>query len=139
MTSSASSRPKLPLLEEPSSFFWTSGADYTLRIQRCDACHRWQHPPLVLCASCHSGQLTPRPVSGKGRVATFTVNVQPWEREAQPFVFAAIELDEQAELYVFSKVLAPPDQVRSGQSVNVTFEQHEDVWLPLFVPAKDAA
>lgn len=123
---------RLPALDEQTGFFWISGADGTLRIQHCAACNHFQHPPLMLCARCHSAALAPRAVSGQGRIATFTVNAQAWTGTAQPFVFAAIELDEQPQLYVFSNVLAPPDQVRSGARVAVTFEQHKDVWLPLF-------
>jgi hypothetical protein len=32
-------------------------------------------------------------------------------------------------------VLAPPDTLRVGMPVQATFEQHDDIWLPLFVPA----
>lgn len=78
-------------------------------------------------------------MAGTGRVATYTVNAQAWTAgEADPFVFAAIELDEQAELYVFSNVLVPPAEVRSGMRVAVIFEQAEDVWLPLFRPVEQA-
>ena len=50
----------------------------------------------------------------------------------EPFVFAAVELEEQAELYAFSDILAPPESVTSGKAVTVCFEHHEDVWLPMF-------
>jgi uncharacterized OB-fold protein len=73
-------------------------------------------------------------------VASFTINQQPWLPGMQvPFAFAAIELVEQPELYVFSNVIdCPPEEVRSGQPVEVVFEQHEDVFLPLFRPAGGA-
>lgn len=126
---------KLPLLEPDTAFFWTSGAEGVLRIQRCGDCGHWQHPPFPRCAACGSEAVAPQPVSGKGRVATYTINQEPWYPGlAVPFVFAAVELAEQAELYVFSNVLAPVDRVRIGMPVRVTFEQREDVWLPMFVP-----
>ena len=69
------------------------------------------------------------------RVAAYTVNHEAWLPGLDvPFVFAAVELVEQPELYVFTNILAPPDAVRRGMPVSVTFEQHDDVWLPLFVP-----
>lgn len=130
---------KLPLLEPLSAFFWTSGADGQLRIQHCDACGHYQHPPLVRCGGCHSADLAPKAVSGRGRVKTWTVNAQPWQRGVDPtFIFAAIELEEQAELYVLSNVLCAPDMVHSGMAVAVTFESQEDVWFPLFAPAEHA-
>lgn len=126
---------KLPVLDAETGFFWTSGADGVLRIQRCGDCGHWQHPPLPRCPKCHSAAVAPQAVSGRGRVATFTVNRQQWQRGMDvPFVFAAVELDEQAELYVFSNVLCPPEDARSGLRVAVTFERQDDVWLPLFAP-----
>ena len=135
--SAEAARPprKLPLLDEETGFFWTGGAEGRLLIQRCTACSRYQHPPLPLCQACHSDAVEPAPVSGCGRVKSFTINHEPWLPGLRvPFVFAVIELDEQPELYVFSNVLAPVDEMRIGMPVSVCFEQHEDVWLPLFRP-----
>jgi uncharacterized protein len=124
---------QLPLLEPGTAWFWTSGADGCLRIQRCGDCDHWQHPPLPRCPKCHGEALEPQPVSGRGRVASYTVNHEAWVPGLPvPFVFAAIELEEQAELYVFSNVLGDVDAVTSGMAVAVTFEQHDHVWLPLF-------
>ena len=126
---------KLPLLEPLSAFFWTSGADGKLRIQRCGSCGRYQHPPLAICASCTSDSVAPEVVSGRGKVKTFTINREAWLPGLEvPFVFAVVELEEQAELYLFSNVIAPPESVQIGQPVDVFFEQHEDVWLPMFHP-----
>ncbi len=72
-------------------------------------------------------------------VKTWSVNAQPWQRGVDPtFIFAAIELAEQPELYVLSNVLCAPDDVRSGMPVQVTFEQQDDVWFPLFAPVAAA-
>ena len=131
---------KLPRLEPDSAFFWTSGADGRLRIQRCTDCGRWQHPPLPRCAQCGSERVAPQPVSGKGRIASYTVNREAWTPDlAVPFIFAAVELVEQAQLYVFTNLLAQigeaaSEPVRVGMAVNVVFERHDDVWLPLFRP-----
>lgn len=76
-------------------------------------------------------------VSGRGRVAAYTINYEPWVPGLEvPFVFASVELEEQAELYVFTNILAPFDSVRIGMPVTVAFEQHEDVWLPMFSPER---
>ncbi|MDE8652715.1 Zn-ribbon domain-containing OB-fold protein [Novosphingobium album (ex Liu et al. 2023)] len=126
---------KLPLLEPGSAFYWTSGAEGALRIQRCTACGTYQHPPFPHCAACGSEDVAPAAVSGKGRLATYTINYEPWIPGLPvPFVFGVVELAEQRELYVFTNVLAPVDQVRHGMAVAVTFEPHEDVWLPMFRP-----
>jgi uncharacterized OB-fold protein len=131
----SNNKRKLPVLDAESGFFWTAGKNGELHILRCSDCHRWQHPPLPSCPRCHGDTLLPQKTSGQGRVATFTVNHESWyPGMAVPFTFAAIELDEQAELYVFSNVLCAVDEVHIGMRVDVCFEQHEDIFLPLFRP-----
>ena len=130
---------KLPALEPDTAFFWTSGADGQLRVLHCADCGQYQHPPLPRCRHCHSEAVVPRVVSGRGRVATYTINHEPWLPGLEvPFAFAAVELDEQAELYVFTNLLMPFDQIRIGMPVSVTFAHHEDVWLPMFRQAEAA-
>lgn len=133
---------KLPKLEPDSAFFWTCGEHGALNIQRCGDCGAWQHPPFPRCTTCCSEAVAPAPVSGKGRIASYTINREAWVPGLQvPFVYGAVELVEQAELYVFTNVLAPVDDVRVGMTVAVEFERHDDVWLPMFrpVPVGDAA
>lgn len=131
---------KLPKLEPETEFFWTSGADGKLRIQRCASCGLWQHPPLPRCASCGSEQVSPQVTSGRGRVTSYTINHEAWLPGLQvPFVFAVVEVAEQAEIYVFTNVLAPIDAVHVGMPVTVEFERHEDVWLPMFRPDETGA
>ena len=130
---------KLPALEPDSAFFWSSGEDGKLRIQRCTDCRTWQHPPFPRCTSCGSEAVAPEVVSGRGRVAAYTINYEAWLPGLEvPFVFASVELEEQAELYVFTNILAPVDSVRIGMPVSVSFEQHDDVWLPMFTPSERA-
>ena len=127
---------KLPLITPETEAFWTGGKDGALMIQRCTTCGIYQHPPLPICSHCRTETVLPAAVSGRGKVKTYTVNYQQWVPGLnEPFVFAAIELEEQPELYVFSNILAPVDSVKSGIKVKVCFEHHDDVWLPMFEPA----
>jgi uncharacterized protein len=129
---------QLPGFDPDTEFFWTSGAQGQLRICRCQDCARYIHPPLPRCPDCGGGT-APAAVSGKARVASYTVNEQPWRRGlAVPYVFAAVELVEQAELYVLTNIVGcPAEDLRIGLNVTVTFEQQEDVFLPLFRPDGD--
>jgi uncharacterized OB-fold protein len=129
-------RRQLPALERDTAFFWTAGAEGRLAICRCVACGRYQHPPLPRCPTCGGDQVSPQPVSGHGRVASFTVNQQAWVPNlAVPFVFAAVELVEQPELYLFTNIVGcPVEAVRIGLPVEVVFEQQDDVFLPMFQP-----
>lgn len=126
---------QLPAVERDSGFYWTAGEKGILLIQRC-ACGSYNHPPLPRCPFCGGDALAPEPVAGRGRVATFTVNHQPWRRGmAVPYVFAAVELAEQAELYVMTNIVdCAPEAVSIGLPVEVQFERHDDVWLPMFRP-----
>ena len=38
--------------------FWTGGLSGELRIQRCDACSTWHHPPTSRCRACLATTLT---------------------------------------------------------------------------------
>jgi uncharacterized OB-fold protein len=128
------SRP-LPLLEPQTRDYWTAGAQGRLLIARCAQCSRYQHPPMQRCAYCGGNDLPPSPVSGRGRVATFTINHEAWLPALPvPFVFAAVELAEQRELHVFANVSGPIEGVHIGLPVAVYFEQHGDVYLPMFRP-----
>jgi len=136
----APARP-LPALGPENEAFWTGGREGRLMICRCRACGAYAHPPRPRCPQCHGAQMAPAPVSGRGRVAAFTVNRQAWVPGlATPYVFAAVELEEQAELYVLSNIVGcPPEAVRTGLPVEVLFEPHEEVFVPLFRPAQEGA
>lgn len=126
----------LPALERDTAFFWTAGAQGLLLIARCGTCGHYQHPPFPRCPACGSDAVRPEPVSGKARVASFTINRQRWTQGlAAPFVFAAVELAEQPQLYLFTNIVGcPVEEVRIGMPVAVTFERHGDVHLPMFRP-----
>lgn len=130
-----SSGRKLPELTPETAFFWTSGQDGKLRIQRCADCARYQHPPFPRCTACGSEDVAPAEVSGRGRIATYTINHEAWYPGLPvPFVYAAIELVEQDQLYVFANVDIAPEAARIGLPATVYFEQDDDVWLPMFRP-----
>ncbi|KCZ45740.1 Zn-ribbon domain-containing OB-fold protein [Hyphomonas sp. CY54-11-8] len=78
------------------------------------------------------------PVSGRGRVVSFTINHQAWAPGlVVPFVIAIVELVEQTGLRFLSNIVnCDPDDVLIGMEVVVVFEQIEDVWLPLFEAAQ---
>jgi uncharacterized protein len=139
LTEGAASR-QLPALEQETAFFWTCGAENQLKICRCASCGFYIHPPLPNCPECGGAQVSPSPVSGRARVASFTVNYQRWVPGLSvPFVFAAVELVEQAELYVFTNIVGcPVDDVRIGMPVAVAFERHGDIFLPMFQPLEEA-
>ncbi|HWW44659.1 MAG TPA: OB-fold domain-containing protein, partial [Acidimicrobiia bacterium] len=126
----------LPQLTPVNEWFWTSGADGRLRIQGCTDCKTLVHPPTPICPSCRSRSWAPTVVSGRGTVVAFTVNQHQWLPEFQPpYVIANVALAEDPTAHLTTNIVGcDPADVRIGQEVRVHFEQHENVWLPLFEP-----
>jgi uncharacterized protein len=126
----------LPALDKDTESFWTAGDKGRLLIARCESCARYIHPPVPYCASCGSTEVGRAPVSGRARIASYTVNEQQWIPGLEvPYVMAAVELVEQPQLYVFTNIVGcPAGEVEIGMEVEVVFEQHGEIWLPLFQP-----
>jgi uncharacterized OB-fold protein len=126
----------LPALDDSNRFFWTSGADGRLRFLRCAGCGYWIHPPVPRCPACGSRDATPEAVSGRGEVWSFTVNHQSWDGGTDPYAIVLVAVPEQEGLRLTSNMVGcPPEAVRIGMPVRVTFEERDDVWFPLFEPA----
>jgi uncharacterized protein len=129
----------LPRLDDSNRFFWTSGADGRLRFLRCASCHHYVHPPVPRCPYCLGDTMTPEPVSGRGVLHSFTVNYHQWIPGSDPYVIGLVTIVEQDDVRLTTNVVdCVPDDVRVGMAVEVTFEQAEDVWLPLFRPEAGA-
>lgn len=129
--------PPVPVVTPLDEPFWRGGAAGRLVILRCDRCGFWLHPPGPVCRRCLAATLTPTAVSGRGRVRTFTVNHQPWFPALPvPYVLAIVELEDQPGLQFLTRLVdCRPETVRAGLPVEVRFEPHGDVHLPLFAPA----
>ena len=141
---STTSRPAfriLPLVTRRNVHFWTGGAHGELRILRCTACRHWIHPPAPICPACLARDVAPEAVSGRARVATFTVNHQPWVPGFDPpYLVAIVELVEQPGLRLTTNLVnCALDAARIDMPVRVVFEQRDDVWIPLFQPEPERA
>jgi len=125
----------LPRLDDANRFFWTSGEDGRLRFLRCSARQHYVHPPSPRCPYCLEASLAPEPVSGRGVVHSFTVNHQQWIPGSDDYVIGLVTVAEQDDVRLTTNLVdCGPDDVRIGMAVEVTFEQVDDVWLPLFRP-----
>lgn len=130
----------LPALNDRNRAFWTGGEHGELRVLRCRRCGTWVHPPTPLCPRDHSKDLAPEATSGRARVASFTINHQPWMPGPElPYVVAIVSLEDDPSVRLTTNVVGcAPEEVRIGMPVRVVFEHHADpagdVWLPLFEP-----
>ncbi len=94
------------------------------------------HPPAPICPVCRSRERVPTVVSGRGTVVGFTVNQHQWHPAFEPpYAIANIALEEDPSVHLTTNIVGcDPYDVHVGQRVEVRFEQHDDVWLPLFEP-----
>ncbi len=85
---------------------------------------------------CRSRSSAPTVVSGRATIVGFTVNQHQWLPDMEPpYVIAVVALAEDADVRLTTNIVGcDPDEVHIGQQVAVRFEQHDDVWLPLFEP-----
>ena len=104
-------------------------------MSHCPTCDRFFHPPAATCPTC-AGGASPREVSGRGSVYTYTVNRHPYHPDVPPpYVVAIVELDEQPGLKFTTNVVnCDVDAIEIGMRVKVLFEPTGDAWVPIFEP-----
>jgi uncharacterized OB-fold protein len=125
----AETRP-LPSLTEPdTASYWRACGEHRLTYQT------GADGEVVFFPRRTDGAQT-RGSAGRGVVYTYTVVRQhghPYFRERVPYVVAFVDLDE--GFRVLAEVAAEPDAVHVGMQVEVTWEDHDEVAVPIFRPA----
>ena len=89
-----------------------------------------------MCPYCRGRRLEPKVVSGKGTVAAFTINHQPFMPGFDPpYAFGFVEIDEDPTIRLGTNIVGCElDAIRVGMTVEVTFEENGDYFVPLFKP-----
>lgn len=116
--------------------FWEQCAQRKLSVQECAACGHKQHYPRLLCTACSSTKVAQIAVSGKGSIASFTVNRVPVSSafsQDVPYAVALVELEEGPTMManITTDDLAA---LHIGMAVEVHFEERGDITLPQFKP-----
>ncbi len=123
----------LPKETELSTPYWQGCRDGVLYMQSCDGCGLFQFYPRTICSHCGDKQLQWLPVSGRGRVLSFSVvrrGISP-AYEA-PYVVALIALEDGPTMMSGIQT-QDPATVRVGARVEVVFESwDEEVAVPMF-------
>ncbi|WP_208026070.1 thiolase C-terminal domain-containing protein [Amycolatopsis acidicola] len=129
----------LPLVTLDNEFFWRSGEDGRLRILECRSCSSLIHPPQPVCRYCRGIELGPREVSGFATLVGFTVNHRfSLPGMPAPYVVAQVALEEDPRVRLTTNTVeCEPEDLVLGMRMEVVFERHEDVWLPLFRPVPE--
>jgi hypothetical protein len=128
-------RPDITPLDAP---FWDALRRHELVVQQCASCRRLRFVPTELCPACGSAAATWAPVSGRGRVYTFTVVHRaptPAYQADAPYALAYVELDEGPRMPA-RLVDVDPAAVEVGLPVEVVFaDVAPDLTLYRFRPA----
>ena len=123
-------------MSDLASHYWDGAQRGELVIQHCRGCGRWIHFPEPQCPNCGAADFAFEPVSGQGRVETFSVIHRSFVQsfaERTPYVIAWIGLPEQEGLRVFANITGcAPDEVEIGMPVEVCFEEHDGRRVPNF-------
>jgi uncharacterized protein len=132
-------RPVPTLTEPDTAPYWAATKQHRLTYQVCGTCGEITFYPRRHCTSCLSTDVRWHDSAGSGSVYTYTVIRQhglPYFRSRVPYVVGFIDLDEGFRL--LAEIDAPPDAVQVGQRVTVGWEDHGDLAVPVFRPARAA-
>jgi uncharacterized OB-fold protein len=128
-------RPVNPELTRP---FWQAAKRHELVMPRCTTCAHIFFYPRSECPRCFSTALEWVPVSGRGRLHSFTIVYQPANaafREEAPHVYAVVQLDEGPRL-VSNVVECDPEAVSVDMPLVAVFDEVTPEWtLVKFKPA----
>lgn len=117
-----------PIPEYGAEVYWAACNEERLVMQRCTACGKFRWHPSPLCTHCSDERFSWVPLSGRGKITTWTVITHPVHPAAVarvPYVVAQIELDEQPGLHMISNLIdIDPDKVAFDAPVAVTFVTH---------------
>lgn len=131
----------VPVVSAWAKPFWEGTERGELVLQHCGDCSKYVFYPRVICPHCSSENLTWEPVSGNGKIYSFTVvyNNSPSAFKADvPYVVAVIELDEGVRM-LSNIIECDVEDVKFDMPVTVVFERlNEEFVLPKFRPADNS-
>jgi uncharacterized OB-fold protein len=121
---------------------WQAARAARLVLPCCTACQRFHWPARAGCPHCR-GAWTWREVSGRGRIASFSIvrrAANPELAQDAPYAVAFVNLDEGVRMFG-NIVESNPEAIEIGMRVRCRFEPSIDAaaWVPVFAPDTDAA
>ena len=127
----------LPDINDENGPYWEAAKRHELVLQKCSDCGHLRFPPARVCPNCLSMNVEWTPVSGRGRVYTWTIFHQlyhPGFQNEVPYNVAVIKLDEGPQL-VSNVVGCRNEDIKLDMPVEVVFDDVTDeVTLPKFKP-----
>ena len=126
----------VPDIDDVNRLYFEGTAKGELRIRACNSCDARFRFAHAWCPVCWSQDLDFQVASGRGRIETFTVVHQapyPSFEDRIPYVIALVELEEGVRM-MGNIVDCEPGEVTIGMAVAVTFEERDEVMIPMFRP-----
>lgn len=122
--------------------FWEGTRQGELRLQRCEDCGHVYFPPRPFCPACASRSVSVFRASGRATLYSYVINHRPrpdWPQE--PHSVAIVELEEGPRMVSnIVEVVQTPEALEIDMALEVVFERlNDDISLPVFRPARDAA
>jgi uncharacterized OB-fold protein len=127
----------LPRLTPDNEPFYKGLRERRLLLPYCTDCGKPHLPPGPVCPWCFTEHIEWRPVSGRGRISTWTVVHKAWFAAFAadiPYNVVQVELEEGPRLTA-NVVGLPNEQLAIGLPVTIDFEDvTAEVTLPRFRP-----
>ena len=126
-----------PLITPRNARYWEALGRGSLELPQCLSCRELIWPIGPVCANCWSKFVAWKPMSGRGRVNTWTVFHQSFHPAFQdlPYNVVEVELDEGPRL-ISNLVELNGRPIEHGMPVEVVFRRVDsELTLALFRPA----
>lgn len=125
----------LPTLSAENRPFWDGCKEGKLRMQQCGDCGHIRFPINRNCPKCLSSACSWKDLSGYGRVFSYVIFHQVYNKafaQDVPYNVALVQLNEGPRMYS-NVVGVPNDAVKVGDELEVVFDAvTEDVTIPRF-------
>ena len=135
----APTRPLPELNELDTGEFWQATANKEFRYQQCANCGTIVWHPRAHCTGCVDGDLRWKVSAGKGTIYSFSVvrlSYHPFFRTKVPYAVVYVDLDEGPRFLTNVTGIADPrTDVHVGQRVELAWEEHDELSIPLVRPA----
>jgi uncharacterized OB-fold protein len=132
-------RPLPSLAELDTADFWRATKQKRFDYQQCVNCGTVVWHPRAHCTGCVQGELEWKTSAGLGEIYSYSVirqSYHPFFRNQVPYVVAYVDLDEGPRLLTNLVNIEDPDRdVHIGQRVELVWEEHEELNIPLVQPA----
>ena len=127
----------IPLKTQDNKPYWDAADEHKLKLQRCNNCKKYSHPPGPSCTNCGSTDMIWEDFGSdvKGKVYSYIIGNRPFLPGFQddiPLVIAQMELDEAPGVLIIGNILkVDPAEVKIGMPVKMIWKDiTEDRALP---------